>query len=67
MRGCLSFLLSIIVIALIICVLGWVFSTDFIIFDILLIFALFILQLAFWVFVPMLVIILAVYIIQELF
>lgn len=67
MRGCLSFLLSIIVIALIICVLGWVFTTDFIIFDILLIIALFILQLAFWVFVPILVIILAVYIIQELF
>lgn len=67
MKGCLSFLLSIIVIALIICVLGWVFSTDFIIFDILLIIALFILQLAFWVFVPILVIILVIYIIQELF
>lgn len=67
MKGCLSFLLSIIVIALIICVLGWVFSTDFIIFDILLIIALFILQLAFWVFVPILVIILVIYVIQELF
>ena len=67
MKGCLSFLLSIISIALIICVLGWVFSTDFIIFDILLIIALFILQLAFWVFVPILVIILFIYVIQELF
>jgi hypothetical protein len=59
--------LSIIVIALIICVLGWVFTTDFIIFDILLIIALFILQLAFWVFVPILLIIIVVYVIQELF
>lgn len=67
MRGCLSFLLSIIVIALIICVLGWVFSTDFIIFDILLIIVLFILQLAFWVVVPIIVIIVVIYIIQELF
>ena len=67
MRGCLSFLLSIIVIAVIICVLGWVFSTDFIIFDILLIIALFILQLAFWVFIPIILIIFIVYVIQELF
>ena len=67
MKGCLSFILSIIVIALIVCILGWAFATDFIIFDILLIFALFILQLAFWVFVPILLIIVVVYVIQELF
>lgn len=49
MKGCLSFLLSIIVIALIICVLGWVFVTDFFIFDILLLLGWFAFKVVFWI------------------
>jgi hypothetical protein len=63
MRGCLSFLLSIIVIALIICVLGWVFSTDFFIFDILLLLGWFALKVVFWI----VIVIIILWVLNEIF
>ena len=63
MKGCLSFLLSIIVIALIICVLGWVFSTDFFIFDILLLLGWFALKVVFWI----VIVIIILWVLNEIF
>jgi hypothetical protein len=51
MKAILGFLISIVVITLLICIAGWMFITDFLIFDIILILALIILKIAFWVFI----------------
>lgn len=67
MKGLISFVTSIIVIALIICVLGWIFATDFFIFDILLWLAVIILQVAVYIGLPILGIILLLWVFNEIF
>lgn len=67
MKGLISFVTSIIVIALIICVLGWIFATDFFIFDILLWLAVIILQVAVYVGLPILGIIILLWVFNEIF
>ena len=49
MRALISFVYSLIVIALLICIVGWVFATDFFIFDILLLLGVFALRIGFWI------------------
>lgn len=63
MRGLISFLASIIVISLLVCIVGWIFTTDFLIFDIILVLALFALDIA----IPIVVLILIIWVILELF
>ena len=63
MKGCLSFLLSIIVIALIICLLGWIFVTDFFIFDILLLLSWFAFKVVFWI----VMVIIILWVLNEIF
>lgn len=63
MRWLVSFLYFIVVVAIVIILIGWLFMTDFFIFDILLMFGLYIIQLLFALFV----IILVIWIIKELF
>lgn len=67
MKALISFVTSIIVIALIICVLGWIFATDFFIFDILLWLAVIILQVAVYVGLPILGIIILLWVFNEIF
>lgn len=61
--GCLSFVISIAIIALVICLICWIVITDFFIFDILLEIGL----IALYVVGIMLGIIFVVYVIKELF
>jgi hypothetical protein len=49
MRALISFVYSLIVIALLICIVGWIFATDFFIFDILLLLGVFALRIVFWI------------------
>lgn len=63
MRGLISFLAAIIVIALLVCTVGWVFATDFLIFDILLGMALLALQIV----IPLVILIIIIWAILELF
>lgn len=56
MKGCLSFLLSIVVIALIICLMGWLFVTDFFLFDILLLIGWLAIQGIFWLVIVIVII-----------
>lgn len=63
MRCLFSFLCFIIVIALLVIIVGWVFATDFLIFDILLLMAITLLQIA----IPLVVLIIVIWIILELF
>lgn len=51
MKAILGFLISIVVIALLICIVGWIFVTDFLIFDIFLMLALIALRIIFWIFI----------------
>ena len=51
MKAILGFLIFIVVIALLICTVGWIFVTDFLIFDIILVLALIALRVAFWIFI----------------
>lgn len=67
MRGLISFVVSIIVLALLICIVGWIFATDFFIFDILLWLAVIILQVAVYVGLPILGIIGLLWIFNEIF
>lgn len=67
MRGVFSFLITIIVIALLVIIVGWIFATDFFLLDVLLIVGLLALQIALWVGLPILVIIGIIWIIKELF
>lgn len=62
MKVLASFLATIIVISLVICMVGWVFTTDFLIFDILLGLALFALQII----IPIVVLIIIIWVILEL-
>lgn len=63
MKVLASFLATIIVISLVICMVGWVFTTDFLIFDILLMLVLFAIQIT----VPIVILIIIIWVILELF
>ena len=67
MKGLISFLGSIIVIALVFCVICWIFATDFFLLDILLMLGLFAIQIAIWVVVPIVIIIGVIWVIKEIF
>ena len=62
MKVLLSFLGTLVVISLLVCVVGWIFVTDFLIFDILLMLALFALQIV----VPIVILIIIIWVILEL-
>lgn len=63
MKVLISFLGSLIVICLLVCIMGWMFVTDFLIFDILLMVAI----LAFQIVVPLVILIIIIWVILELF
>ena len=67
MKGLISFLGSVIVIALVVCVICWIFATDFFLLDILLMLGLFAIQIAIWVVVPIVIIIGVIWVIKEIF
>jgi hypothetical protein len=67
MRGLISFVVSIIVLALLISIVGWIFATDFFIFEILLWLAVLILQIALYVGLPLLVIVGILWVLNEVF
>ena len=62
MRGLITFLATIIVISLLVCIMGWIFTTDFLIFDILLGLALLALQIV----IPLVILIIIIRVILEL-
>jgi hypothetical protein len=62
MKVLISFLATIIVISLLVCMVGWIFMTDFLIFDILLGLALLALQIV----VPLVILIIIIWVILEL-
>jgi hypothetical protein len=61
--GCLSFVISLAVLVLIVCLVCWMFTTDFLIFDILLTLGL----IALYIIIAMVIIVIIVWIIKELF
>lgn len=63
MRGCLSFVISIAAIAFLICLVCWIFITDFLLFDILLMLGLIALQVV----VALGIIVVVIWVIKELF
>lgn len=63
MKVLISFLGTLVVISLLVCVVGWIFVTDFMIFDILLMLVIFALQIA----VPLVILIIIIWVILELF
>lgn len=63
MRALISFVASIIVIAFLICLVGWIFVTDFFIFDILLLLGWFAIQCIFWI----VIIIIILWVLNEIF
>ena len=63
MKVLISFLGSLIVICLLMCIMGWMFVTDFLIFDILLMVAI----LAFQIVIPLVILIIIIWVILELF
>lgn len=62
MKVLISFLGSLIVICLLVCIMGWMFVTDFLIFDILLMVAI----LAFQIVIPLVILIIIIWVILEL-
>lgn len=62
MKVLISFLSTIIVISLLICIVGWIFATDFLIFDILLGLAV----LALYIVAPLVILIIIIWVILEL-
>lgn len=62
MKVLISFLTTIVVISLLVCMVGWIFMTDFLIFDILLGLTLFALQIV----VPLVILIIIIWVILEL-
>lgn len=62
MKVLISFLTTIVVISLLICMVGWVFMTDFLIFDILLGLALLVLYIV----IPIVILIIIIWVILEL-
>ena len=63
MRGCFSYVISIAAIALLICLVCWIFATDFLIFDILLTIGL----IALYIVVALVIIVSVICLIKELF
>ena len=63
MKVLISFLGTLVVISLLVCVVGWIFVTDFLIFDILLMLGLFALQIV----IPIVILIIIIWAILELF
>lgn len=61
--GCLSFIISLAALALLICFVCWIFITDFLIFDILLVLC----QIALYIIIAMVIIVILAWIIKELF
>ena len=61
--GCLSFVISIVILALLVCVVCWIFETNFLIFDILLTIGLIALQ----VIVVLVAMVIVIWVIKELF
>jgi hypothetical protein len=61
--GCLSFVISLAALALLVCLILWIFITDFLIFDILLVLG----QIALYIIIAMVIIVIIVWIIKELF
>ena len=59
----MRFLGTLLVLAVIVCVLGWLFETDFLLFDILLILGLLVLQII----IPLILLIIAIWVLLELF
>ena len=57
MKVLISFLGTLVVISLLVCVVGWIFVTDFLIFDILLMVAI----LAFQIVVPLVILIIIIF------
>jgi hypothetical protein len=62
MKVLISFLGTLVVISLLVCTVGWIFATDFLIFDILLMLGLFALQIV----VPLVILIIIIWVILEL-
>ena len=63
MRTLMSFLLTIIMLSCMVSVVGWLFATDFLLLDILLVLG----WLALWFIVPIVLIIVVIWIILEIF
>ena len=63
MRGCLSFIYTLVIIAFLISVVCWIFTSDFLIFDILLMIGMIILPII----IVLIAIVLIVWIIKEFF
>lgn len=63
MKVLISFLGTLVVISLLVCVVGWIFVTDFLIFDILLMLVIFAVQIA----IPLVILIIIIWAILELF
>lgn len=63
MKVLISFLGTLVVISLLVCVVGWIFVTDFFIFDILLMLVIFAVQIA----IPLVILIIIIWAILELF
>ena len=63
MKVLISFLGTLVVICLLVCIMGWMFVTDFLIFDILLM----IVIVAFQIVVPLVILIIIIWAILELF
>lgn len=61
--GCLSFVISLAALALIVCLIWWIIVTDFLIFDILLVLG----QIALYIIIAMVIIVILAWIIKELF
>lgn len=67
MKGILSFFIGLSVLILVICLVGWIFATDFFLLDILLMLGLLAIQIAIWVVVPIVIIIGIIWVIKEIF
>ena len=61
--GCLSFVISLAALALLVCLILWIFITDFLIFDILLVLG----HIALYIIIAMVIIVILAWIIKELF
>jgi hypothetical protein len=59
----MKFIETILTLAFVICVVGWVFETDFLLLDILLVFGLIAIQIA----IPLVLLIIVIWVIKELF
>lgn len=59
----MRFIESILVLALVICIVGWMFETDFLLLDILLVLGLIAIQIA----IPLILLIIVIWVIKELF